>query len=184
MKHIIFFLICSFLSVSIYSQPGADSLLNFLKQNPSRSSLFLAKNDTVIARLNEDKLMPLASTVKIIIALEFAKQASHNLIHENSLVPLSELAKYYIPNTDGNAHPNWINYEKKKGNIINDSVRLIDVAKGMMMFSSNANAEYLMDLLGIDDINSNLRMLGLKNHTPIYFFPASIFLYQNPEHIS
>ena len=57
--------------------------------------------------------MPLASTVKIIMAIEFAKQASHNVFNENERIPLSELDKYYIPNTDGDAHPGWINYERK-----------------------------------------------------------------------
>ena len=57
--------------------------------------------------------MPLASTVKIIVAIEFAKQAAHNIFNENKKIPLSELDKYYLPNTDGDAHPNWVNYEKK-----------------------------------------------------------------------
>ncbi|HET7117201.1 MAG TPA: hypothetical protein VFI29_11960, partial [Hanamia sp.] len=55
---------------------GADSLLHFIQQNKYKSSLYLKKNDSVIARLNQNKMMPLASTAKIIIAIEFAKQAS------------------------------------------------------------------------------------------------------------
>jgi D-alanyl-D-alanine carboxypeptidase len=184
MKNIISYLVCFFLilvpSTFIYSQPGADSLLNFIKQNKTRSSLFLTKNDTVIAGLNEDKLMPLASTVKIIIAIEFAKQAAYNVFDENEKIALSELAKYYIPNTDGNAHPNWISYERNLGNITNDSVKLIDVARGMIVFSSNANSEYLMDKLGLDNVKSNLHLLGLKKHTPVYPLVSSLFLYQNP----
>lgn len=165
----------------LYSQSGADSLLNFIQQNKSRSSLFLKKNDTVIAALNENKLMPLASTVKIIVGIEFAKQASHNIFNANKRIPLNELDKYYIPNTDGNAHPNWLKYERNLGNIINDSVQLIDVAKGMIMFSSNANTEYLMDMLGFDNVKNNLRLLGLKKHTLIYPLTSSLFLYQNPK---
>lgn len=178
---IIFVLLFS--NSEIFAQSGADSLLNFIQQNKSRSSFFLKKNDTVMARLNEDKIMPLASTVKIIVAIEFAKQASHKIFDENQNVSLKELHKYYIPNTDGNAHPNWIKYETQKGNIINDSVKLIDVARGMILFSSNANTEYLMDLLGADNVNNNLKLLGLKKHTPIYPLVASLFLYQNPKHL-
>lgn len=188
MKNIITSLICLFLlsipSAFVYSQSTADSLLNFIKQNKERSSLFLRKNDTVIAKLNEDRLMPLASTVKIIVAIEFAKQAAHNIFNENERIPLSELDKYYLPNTDGGAHPRWINYEKNLRNISNDSVKLIDVAKGMIIFSSNANTEYLMDLLGFDNIQNNIRLLGLKNHTPIYPLVSSLFLYQNPKKVN
>ena len=179
---VVLFLITLLPSTQSYSQ-GADSLLSFIQQNKTKASLFLRKNDTVVAYLNEDKLMPLASTVKIIVAIEFAKQAAHNIFNENAKIPLSELDKYYLPNTDGSAHPNWIDYERKNGNIINDSVKLIDVAKGMIMFSSNANTEYLMDLLGFNNIKNNLQLLGLKKHTPIYPLVSSLFLYQNPKHL-
>lgn len=172
-----------FCSIKCNAQSQADSLLHFIGQNKSISSILLKKNDTTIAHLNEDKLMPLASTVKIIIAIEFAKQASHHLIDKDKRIALAELDKYYIPLTDGNAHPNWINYEKQLQNINNDSIALIEVANGMIQFSSNANAEYLMDLLGIDNINSNLKLLGLTRHTLIYPFVSSLFLYQNPKHV-
>ena len=128
--------------------------------------------------------MPLASTVKIIVAIEFAKQAAHDIFDENKKIPLGELDKYYLPGTDGDAHPAWINYEKKLGDIINDSAKLIDVARGMIMFSSNANTEYLMDMLGFDNVKSNTRLLGLKQHTTIYPLVASLFLYQNPRKVS
>ncbi|MEP6927994.1 MAG: serine hydrolase, partial [Ginsengibacter sp.] len=168
----------------LHAQSKADSLLNFIKQNKSRSSFFLKKNDTVISKLNEDKLMPLASTVKIMVAIEFAKQAAHNIFNQNKKVSLSELEKYYLPNTDGDAHPGWINYERKLGNIINDSVKLIDVARGMIIFSSNANTEYLMDMLGFDNIKNNISLLGLKKHTAIYPLVSSLFLYQNPKKLN
>lgn len=161
----------------------ADSLLNFIQQNKPRSSLYLKVNDSVMAHLNENKMMPLASTAKIIIAIEFAKQASYKIFDENKRIPLKELDKYYIPNTDGNAHPNWIIYEKQKGNITNDSVSLIEVAKGMIMYSSNANSEYLMDLLGIDNINSNIRLMDITDHTLLYPWVSALFLYQNPKHL-
>jgi D-alanyl-D-alanine carboxypeptidase len=187
MKNKISFIACIALLLSsalTYSQNGADSLLNFIQQNKSRSSLFLRKNDTVISRLNENKLMPLASTVKIIVAIEFAKQTAHDVFNKNQRIPLRELAKYYVPGTDGDAHPGWLSYEGKLGHIINDSIRLIDVARGMIMFSSNANTEYLMDLLGFDNVKSNLNLLGLKQHTTIYPFVSSLFLYQNPKKVN
>jgi len=162
---------------------GADSLLRFIQQNKYKSSLYLKKNDSVIVRLNQNKMMPLASTAKIIIAIEFAKQASHNIFDENERIPLTDLDKYYIPNTDGNAHPDWIRYERLKENIINDSIPLIEVAKGMIVFSSNANAEYLMDLLGINNINSNIRLLGITDHTQLYPWASALFLYQNPKQV-
>lgn len=162
------------------AQNNADSLLNFLAANKNRSSIYLVENDSVLARLNENKLMPLASTVKIMVAIEFAKQAGAKVINEESPVPLKELEKYYLSNTDGGAHPAWIAYEKKLGHINNEAVKLIDVARGMIMFSSNANTEYLMDLLGLNNVTNNIQLLRLKQHTSIYPMVASLFFYQNP----
>lgn len=188
MKNITSLLFCLLLltipSSFLYSQPKADSLLNFIKQNKTRTSLFLRKNDTVIAQLNEDRLMPLASTVKIIVAIEFSRQAAHNVFNKDEKISLKDLDKYYLPNTDGDAHPKWIGYEKSLGNIINDSVKLIDVARGMIIFSSNANTEYLMDMLGFNNVENNIQLLGLKKHTVIYPLVSSLFLYQNPKNLS
>lgn len=162
------------------AQSGADSLLNFIVNNKSRSALYVVRNDTVLAKQNENKLMPLASTLKILVAVEFAKQAGSGIIDAESYVPISELNKYYLPGTDGGAHQNWLSYEKEKSLVKNDSVKLVDVARGMTIFSSNANTEYLMDLLGIENIKSNLTLFGLKDHTAVYPIVSSLFVYQNP----
>ena len=176
-------LFCLFLLIlsSVTAQTSADSLLNFIKANPTRSSLYLKQNDTMLAHLNENSMMPLASTVKILVAVEFAKQAANKIFNENEMVSLNELDKYYLPNTDGGAHPNWIAYENKLGHIKNDSVALINVARGMIIFSSNANTEFLMDLVGLDNITNNNEFLGIKKHTRIYPLVASLFMYQNPK---
>ena len=41
-----------------------------------------------------------------------------------------------------------------------DSISLLNVARGMMMFSSNANTEFLMDLLGLDNVK-NLSLIHI-----------------------
>jgi D-alanyl-D-alanine carboxypeptidase len=48
------------------------------------------------------------------------------------------------------------------------------------MFSSNANAEYLLDLVGMDNVKSNVQLFGLDNHTAIFPIVSSLMLYQNP----
>jgi D-alanyl-D-alanine carboxypeptidase len=179
-KNCLFLLFIISFTFSVSAQKPADSLLNFIKENKSRASLYLMQNDTVLAKLNEDKMMPLASTVKILVAIEFAKQVAKNTIAETDMVALTELERYYLPNTDGDAHPNWVAYEKSKGHIIQDSVQLFDIARGMIMFSSNANTEFLMELLGLDNIKNNIQLLGLKKHSAIYPMVASLFMYQNP----
>lgn len=155
-------------------------MLNFIKANKNRCALFIQRNDTTIGRLNEDKLMPLASAMKILVALEFSKQAGARVFNEDTYVALTELEKYYLPNTDGDAHPKWLLYERQMNHIKNDSIKLIDVARGMILFSSNANTEFLTDLLGIDNVNSIRRSLNLQKHTAIFPIVSSLFMYQNP----
>ena len=162
-------------------QPAlADSLINFINNNKTRASVYITQNDTVIARLNENKMMPLASTVKILVAIEFAQQSIHEMINENSLVSLDELDKYYIPNTDGGAHPAWLEHAKSDNLIKDNKISLVEVARGMMMFSSNANTEYLMDLLGFDNVVNNLLLFNVKQHTAIFPLVGSLFLFQVP----
>ncbi|MDB5221709.1 MAG: hypothetical protein JWN83_376 [Chitinophagaceae bacterium] len=182
MKKIVFVTIAGcFLMASLHAQSGADSLLNFLLKNKNRASLYLQKNDYILTKLNEDKLMPLAGAANIMVAVEFAKQAAYNVFGFNALVPLKDINKYYLPNTDGDAYRNWIKYETRIGHIKNDSIKLIDVARGMIMYGSTANAEYLMELLGFGNLKNDIRMFGLKQHTLLYPMPSSLFLYQNPK---
>lgn len=178
-----FLLHCILIFPNILSAQKADSLLNFIRENKDRSSLYLIQNDTVMASLNENKMMPLASTMKIMVALEFAKQSAFRVFDTSKLVALKDLNKYYLPLTDGNAHPNWIEFEKKQGHITNDSISVLNVARGMIMFSSNANTEYLMDLLGLQNINGNYGLMGIKSFTPIFYPVSSLFLYQNPKNL-
>ena len=159
---------------------GADSLLNFIKLNSSRSAVSISKNGNSLAKLNENKLMPLASTVKILVAVEFAKQAGNSVLNENEYVPLAELDKYYLPGTDGGAHSAWLDFEAASKHIKQDSIQLINVARGMILFSSNANTEYLMDRLGLDNIKTNTKLFGLTQHTAIFPLVSSLFLYKNP----
>ncbi len=181
---IVFSLISGNTAVAQLQPNAADSFMNFIKANKDRASVYITKNDTIIAFLNEYKLMPLASTFKIMVAVEFAKQASSDVINKNSYVSLRELDKYYLKGTDGGAHPAWLDYEKKNKHNKGDSIKLIDVARGMIMFSSNANTEYLMDLLGLDNIKSNVRLFGIKIHSSMYPPVASLLMYQNPRKIA
>eukprot|EP01034_Spumella_vulgaris_P007163 gene7163-9124_t len=78
--------------------------------------------------------MPLASTVKIILAIEYARQAAAGEIDADEVVPIAELEKFHVDNTDGGAHESWL-----------------------ASFSSNANAEWLLDKLGSEKVEAELK---------------------------
>lgn len=157
-----------------YFLPNEGKVLNFIKENPEKSAILLFRNDTILASQNIDKVMPLASTVKIIIAIEYAEQSAAELLNPDELVLLSDLDKFYVPNTDGGAHSSWLKSLKEK--IEDEKVSIREIAKGMIKFSSNANTEWLLNRLDIQKVNARIDSLGLKNHTRIYNIVSALFV--------
>ena len=153
---------------------GDNLVLKFIKENPDKTAIKLVRNDTTLAAQNVDKMMPLASTVKIIVAIEYAEQAAHGLIDPDEQISLAELAQFYVPNTDGGAHPAWLN--KVQDVIEEDAIPIREIAKGMITFSSNANTEWLLEKLGLDNVNNRLDSLGVKDHSPIYHLVSALFV--------
>ena len=157
-----------------YFKPDENLVLNFIKENPDRAAIKLIRNDSLIAEQNPNKLMPLASTVKIILAIEYAIQSSQNKINPQERIAIDELDKFYIPNTDGGAHPNWLKSVKSK---INDNhIPISEIAKGMIRYSSNANTEWLGNKLGLKNINNRIDSLGIENHTEFYNIVSALFI--------
>ncbi|HTB99561.1 MAG TPA: hypothetical protein VK705_02665 [Ferruginibacter sp.] len=164
---------------SFAQRSPADSLLNFMNANKPRASIYLIKNDDPLIALNATKLMPLAQITNILIAVEFAQEATNGAFDENSYVPLSDIQNYYVPVIDSVAQANWLQDENDLQNIRNDSISLIEVARGMVIYNVNANAEYLLDALGLDNVNANIKLFDIKHHTQIFPLPASVFVFQN-----
>ncbi len=158
----------------IYFKPDENYILNFIKDNPDRAAIKLVRNDDLIVEKNHNKIMPLASTVKVILAIEYAVQASENKIDPEEKISLDELSIFYIPNTDGGAHSQWLKSVKDK--IKDNKIKTSEIVKGMITHSSNANTEWLADRLGIDNINGRINRLGLKNHTDYYNIVSALFV--------
>ena len=179
----IFFLICGFTNSSFIDKnkqkPDTDFLIDFVKKNPEKASIYFVRNDSVLVDISSDKKFPLASTVKIIIAIEYAQQVANGNIKPDEMIPLTDLNLYYLPNTDGNAHPSWLAEVKQKNQIKDQKVSLENVAKGMIKYSSNANTEYLGAKLGFNNINKNLKKLGLPQHENLYPMASSLFIFSN-----
>lgn len=159
---------------NIFAQENNNVIADFISKNPDKSAIYMVQNGKVVADINSDRKSPLASTVKIIVAIEYACQAAKSKVDPMQWIDTAELDKYYIPNTDGNAHPSWLSGMKAMSKIRDGKIQLEEVAKGMIDFSSNANTEYLLDLLGVDNVNKRLIALGLPNHDPLYYFVSSL----------
>lgn len=159
-----------------YLRYEEDFVAEFLLKNPKKCAVFWLRNDSLLVGHRSDTLMPLASTAKTIVAVEFAQQSAEGKVNLNERVPLSEVARFYIPDTDGGAHRAWLESLKTSKSTDNNTASLMEVAKGMMQFSSNANTEFLMWKLGLNNINANLPKLGLDKHQPLYPFVSALYV--------
>ncbi len=157
-----------------------EYVMNHLKKNPQTTSLYVAQNGNEVISYQADVIRPLASTVKILIAAEYAMQVGEGRLNKESFVPLDDLNRHYFERTDGGAHEAWLESMTSEGKIENNEVTLHDVAKGMIVYSSNANTDYIIDLLGTTAINERARALELTQHEEVYPIVGALLI---PSHI-
>jgi D-alanyl-D-alanine carboxypeptidase len=173
---ILVLLVALLVSAKWNNKPDPAYVLKFIKTHPEQASLYVMRNGEVIADVQSGHLMPLASVVKVIVAIEFSKQAAANKINALEQVLINDIEKFYIPGFDGNAHTIWLKNMESHNIIKNGCVDLLEIAKGMINHSSNANTEYLMMRLGLESINQNLTELDLPQHQLIYPFVSSLYI--------
>ncbi|MDC2863567.1 serine hydrolase [Bacillus sp. BP-3] len=177
----IILLIVSIFFIVYKQKESHDPVMEYLKTHKADKnvSFILQRDGKNLVSINSDEVIPLASMMKLMIAVEFAKQSAERTIKADQQIPLSDLEAYYVKDTDGSAHPDWIHYLKEKKLIQNNQVTLEQVAKGMLQFSSNANADYLIDELGLENINQTIKNLQLPHHQEIYPLVSSLYVAGN-----
>src|SRR5699024_1252520 len=155
-----------------------DYVLNHLKENTETTSLFVTENGEELISYQTDVVRPLASTVKILIAVEYAMQVEEGILTPYQPVSIDDLNLYYYENTDGGAHEAWLDALGDEDRIRDNQVALHDVAKGMITYSSNANTDYLIHILGINKINDRAQSLQLTSHEDVYPIVSALLLPQ------
>lgn len=170
------FILLALLLKRLDHKKNEEHVLAFFKNNKEKASLFLIHNDKVVINSNSSCVIPLASTVKIMIAIAYAEAVQVRRIDEDIQIPLSELEKFYIPGTDGDSHKQWLDHLEQEELITNQSVSLREVAVGMIRYSSNANTEYLISLLGLGEIQNLLERMELHHHECIFPIGSSFLL--------
>ncbi len=113
---------------------------------------------------NSDIKRPLASTIKIIVLAEYARQVNQGLLSPQELVNIEDIDLYYLPRTDGDAHPGAI-AELKQKQYINSAnqVELHHIPWAMIRYSDNAATDYLIQRLGRENLNHLVELLNIKN---------------------
>ncbi|WP_338125132.1 serine hydrolase [Paenibacillus dendritiformis] len=86
-------------------------------------------NKEELAVYHSDRMMPLASVVKIIVAIEYAQQAAEGEINPNESVQLADIEKYDLTKLDGGAQPAWMESLKARNLIKEDAVPQEEVGR-------------------------------------------------------
>lgn len=149
----------------------AAYVISFLRKHPDKASLYIIEDNETILDYGGQEIRPLASMLKVIIAITYAKQAVFKEVNKNEKIKLSELDTYYYAGTDGGMHLQWL---QTLGN--RTEVTLHEVAQGMMTFSSNANTEFLLKKLQLKEINKTIDELELTDHDDITPLVAPLYL--------
>lgn len=169
------FLLCIAVGLFIWQITKTNPALIYehvKKQHESgQAALVIQRNGNVIVDVNSEEPLPLASTVKFIVAIAYAKAAADGLLDAEESVPIARLEHFYIPKTDGGAHQAWLDSLGKVKN-----VPLKEVANGMMLYSSNANTDFLIHQIGLDNINSTMKELGFTQHEELYPLVSTLYI--------
>ncbi|MNI31397.1 hypothetical protein D3C73_852810 [compost metagenome] len=153
-----------------------QDVLKFIVNNPDRASFYAMENGKILVNTGAEIKRPLASVVKIMVLAEFAEQVVAGVIDMEEEVSLSSLNRFYIPKTDGGAHSKWLDNLKEQGLDLDAKCTLKEVARGMILYSSNANTEFLIEKLGLEAINHRIQEWGLEQHDLIYPLSSSMLI--------
>lgn len=134
---------------------------------------------------NADTPLVLASTMKVAVLAAYESAVVNGELDPHQRVAVTDLEKYYLPKTDGNAHINGLTSIGIKTDELgfaidqNAIISLDDIAKIMIHYSGNAETDYLIARLGIDKVNSLLAMEQLRSIRPVLGVTLALMNHEN-----
>jgi hypothetical protein len=168
-----------FFSVVGQAQTAADSMLALMAKRNATTSVYVLQNNSNTVSVNAEETMPIACLSDLLIAIEYAKQATYKLIDTGQKISLKELAKYYISNDYQPEYENWFADMVQSDRVKNDTSSFLDVLKGLHHYGAQPNAEYILDRIGFDNVRSSIVSYNMTNHTNLAPPMSSLALYQN-----
>ncbi len=148
---------------------GARPAVQYMLANPGGVALvaYEAGRESEGIFLNADNPRPLASVVKVLHLVAYARAVQLGELDPATFVPLAELERYYLPNSDLGSHPRAVAELLAEERVFGQppSVLLEDVPRMMIEYSSNAATDYLHMLLGQERIEQTAIAVGMIQQT-------------------
>ncbi len=163
------------------AQNNSDSLINFIKENRKKFAIFAVQNNRQQLAFNESETVPLATMSDLLVATEFAKQATYKVVDSGESTALKEIVTFHLENKFQPEYEDWLTHLliTKKIQDQNTNISLAEIAHGMLKFGAQPNTEFLIEKVGFDNIKSSIVSYNLTGHTTIAYPIGALALYQN-----
>ncbi len=157
-------------------------LADYIRANPDTTAVVAYTvdaqgnpvNDGSEVFYNADMPLVLASTMKSVILVAYEDAVEQQRLDPNEQIPIGDLEKYYLPQTDGGAHAAGLaalGLAVDADGFAQDQTAKISldaIARIMIHNSGNAETDYLMARLGAGQIAATVAAAGLGQHTPFH----------------
>jgi hypothetical protein len=142
-----------------------EGFLGWLAAHPDDVSLVVGDPDGDPVEHRADEARPLASARKVVHLAAWAAAVQDGRLAADATVPVGEWERWYLPGTDGGAHPAALT----RLGVATDGLRAVDpttpvplsdVVSAMVQESDNAAPDLLRALLGPDALAATAADLG------------------------
>lgn len=147
-----------------------ESMMDYILENPEKVSIAAYRLDRPEHGLflNADQKRPLASTMKILVLAEYARQVSLGMVASEERARLEDVELFYLPWTDGGAHALAVRDFKEKGYIDSQNTVLLEhIVFAMIRYSDNAATDFMLTRLGKEHIEALPALLGLSQQDAV-----------------
>ena len=156
-----------------YTSPGA--VINYIKGHSKDVAIacFDPGDPQKGYFQNSGEAYPLAGVYRLLLLSAYADEAAAGRLDPQETLPVSDLEKYYLPGTDGGAHPEFL----KALGAERTQLTLDEVVEGMTVYGSNAATDYLASRLENVDFTALYKRLGVKQaNQPGSFLGLYLFI--------
>lgn len=141
----------------------ADGWLGYLAQNPTTTSFRIDPGDDPVLAHAADVERPLASAVKVVHLVAYARAVADGSLDADEAVPVADWNAWYLPGTDGGAHDAAL---ARLAADPNGTVTLNQLVSAMIINSDNAVPDYLRHRLGDRALTDAAAAAGWENFAP------------------
>ncbi len=129
-----------------------EGWIGYIAENLQSVSLAIDDGNGNVLEHRADDPQPLASAVKVVHLAAYAKAVAEGRIDPEERIPVAEWERWYLPGTDGFAHPAAL--ERLGVGDASDTVTLDEMVSAMIRESDNAVPDYLRARLGDDALTA------------------------------